>query len=567
MATHPEYAFKNASTNLGATPATGGWFEAKLGDLTSTPLNLDTKTKLGEADIVVLVVSGADTIADYDYFKSLMETRSDKTFILFANSNAGNTNKAPGIFTDTIKSLTGWKDAHLTHVPSSSYTSIPFQGSKALADIFTRINKDAQGNDTSNLHGNTYGVIQCVPKDNVLYGISDKRCVRSRFDNSVAYVASNTCYTNTGDGGNMLEDLEQYPIIYDKYTSSPTPLPAATATALAEHAVNNNTRWRENTIKSLHPDSASSLLVPQWQSNGGKGACIMFTVGSIFDRQGKPACPSSGPTTDIPEPCHSPNDFAHSIFDHWSQLVPMAEAFLKAAVDKAACLQDKPAESVLAPAYNGASTGELAITVDGKVEGNVSDNRDKESVLKQDDGSGTMKTVAWHDDGRSDFAGNFILAPGGSTSPAAPSGVCPTGSEKCLSLGHSLNYACCTTVLPNDLPKSCSTAYMYCKAVSTSQAFGTDVCCSEDKTAQNSAGNLCCDADNPQPTGAPGSQICCKAGQINEGGKCATPPTPTPICEPPKGCSDPSAPTTGWPALLGLGALLPLLAARRRRRD
>ncbi|MBO7411722.1 MAG: hypothetical protein J6T92_07350, partial [Ottowia sp.] len=35
-------------------------------------------------------------------------------------------------------------------------------------------------------------------------------------------------------------------------------------------------------------------------------------------------------------------------------------------------------------------------------------------------------------------------------------------------------------------------------------------------------------------------------------------------CNPPSGCS--SAPTTGWPALLGFGALLPLLAARRRRR-
>lgn len=39
-----------------------------------------------------------------------------------------------------------------------------------------------------------------------------------------------------------------------------------------------------------------------------------------------------------------------------------------------------------------------------------------------------------------------------------------------------------------------------------------------------------------------------------------------PVCKPPTGCSSPSAPTTDWPALLGLSALLPLLAARRRRR-
>ena len=90
------------------------------------------------------------------------------------------------------------------------------------------------------------------------------------------------------------------------------------------------------------------------------------------------------------------------------------------------------------------------------------------------------------------------------------------------------------------------------------------------------------------------SPCTCQAPMQDDGsGKCITPPTPpictdgqaistgctcqspmevqngvcissTPICSPPSGCS--SAPTTGWPALLGLGALLPLLAARRRRR-
>ncbi|MBQ6655798.1 MAG: hypothetical protein IJM64_00775 [Ottowia sp.] len=76
----------------------------------------------------------------------------------------------------------------------------------------------------------------------------------------------------------------------------------------------------------------------------------------------------------------------------------------------------------------------------------------------------------------------------------------------------------------------------------------------------------CCKKTPPTPP------ICTEGQAISTGCTCQSPMevqngvciSSTPICSPPSGCS--SAPTTGWPALLGLGALLPLLAARRRRR-
>ncbi|MBR6976256.1 MAG: hypothetical protein IKH84_05100, partial [Ottowia sp.] len=183
-------AFSTAyTTTLGGSSSD---FTTNLGALAGGSYS---KEDIKKADIVVLMDSSG-SVADYaTKIKPLMEDRKHDgrdgrplTFIIFTSANAGNTFTAPGQFAETIKNITGWTEAHHTHIPSSGYTSVPLIANSTLASFFKGIN--AAGDDTAHpddLRVNTYAVMQCVPKDNRIYGYNTLRCQRNRLPNSSAY--------------------------------------------------------------------------------------------------------------------------------------------------------------------------------------------------------------------------------------------------------------------------------------------------------------------------------------------------------------------------------------------
>ena len=207
----------------------------------------------------------------------------------------------------------------------------------SFASLFRGINAGSAG-DADAIRTHNYGVMQCAPNINVLYGFSSKRCQRNRIqaaNGDAAYIAG-PCFQS--ESSNLMEDIDSYPIIA-RDNSTTQKIYTSDEFADAIHIAKTANEYYYNTeIATLNSGAALSIIVPQWQSNKGEGACILFTGDlDAFDEEGADFS-WEGYLVGVPESHH------WDIFDHQTQQTPLATAFLNAALSKDVCRQDKPAD-------------------------------------------------------------------------------------------------------------------------------------------------------------------------------------------------------------------------------
>ena len=455
-------------------------------------------------------------------------SKKDLTFIIFTDTNATPKYKSAYDITDTISRLTGWKELKLTHIADSYYTGIALNTASPFQSYFTGINAD------NSIRAHVHGVLQCVPKDNMLFGHTATRCVPNKLTTSNGedtYVVTGSCIklvegtdedtkiaTNTNRDGEITIDSDYL------------------ANAHAE-----NEGWSLGSTESLSGDGALSIVVPQWQSNGGDGACILFTDDvNIFDNKGDENKPG----------------YKYDMFDHQSQQSKLALAYLTAALSDEVCRQPKPdglGDSVLAIAGDGIPVNEYVITPGGSAPDLVSDARHLETLVyvnsvlvgangtcpentqvpctgADDIGYCCTKDVLGnesraakpleHTNGTCQNAEQFPCLTYGNRDYCCTgepletvakdsetgediqvdnNGACPADSEPCASYAYKKQGKCCSTVVP----KSCETAYVYCEQEKVATFTITDATSGETETTKTCCGN------DYKPMGDEGKQICC----------------------------------------------------------
>lgn len=605
----------------------GGVVEDGRGKLTDSTYDFKTDLTAGNYDVVVLFAP--DGIKqNYEQYDRLMKNRpagqDNLSFIIFTKNGADDPASGAKSIITTLRDATGWDELKFTHIPSSRDSRVPLNtesGHSPYVSAFEGLNQGDNGfgdPNTSYVRASLYGVLQCAPKDNALFTYNEKRCQPNRelTANGSFYYNASACWKHhreypdgsgiwISEGGNKIQGVKLnqcFRGMKDDAGNQPTicldtPDKVNRYNKMADEFA---AFWKRTAIDTLHENAALSVIVPQWQSSRGEGACIMFTGNTeVFS--------SYGSST-------------RHIAEHRDQHDALAKAFLTAATGT--CRAEKPAticegieasKCVVAVAPGYEKEERFVIPAGGQAAEHDSDNREQRNTY----------------------------TPLSTPVPDPEGYVTEQCTQKNTSVCVNDINKCCYE--PDEFTPSCTKNYMYCSAdnVMPSQEKGENekVCCSDEKRiatgdsgkktccdkegfaaaiASGGTAQVCCetkeaDRKNYCKDGEDPSTHCCKATPIcTEGqaisspctcqapmqddgsGKCITPPTPpAPICtegqaistgctcqspmvaqngvcvstcKPPTGCSGSSVPTTGWPALLGLSALLPLLAARRRRR-
>ena len=235
----------------------------------------------------------------------------------------------------------------------------------------------------------------------------------------------------------------------------------------AIHIAKTANEYYYNTeIATLNSGAAISIIVPQWQSNKGEGACILFTGDlDAFDEEGADFS-WEGHLVGVPESHH------WDIFDHQTQQTPLATAFLNAALSKDVCRQDKPADICI-----GLHAQECEL----------------------------------------------ISAPAGTTEPLAitSGGGCSTSAVwACLpDYDAASGKRCCDikNVATSQITGTQTTASTVCCPAASVAIFTTT-----GSSGTNITTKTCC-AEGYAPSGTAGSQICCPTDEENIDGVCCKP--------------------------------------------
>lgn len=591
--------------------ANGGDVDEGLGELTNSAYDFEAALTAGKYDVVVLFAPNG--IQNYEQYDRLMKTRpagqDNLSFIIFTKNAADKSVIGAKTVITTIKDATGWDELKFTHIPSSNYARVPLNtepGHSPYVSAFEGLNKGDNGfgdPNTSYVRADLYGVLQCAPKDNALFTYSEKRCQPNKEllkssellaqkrkqdpKSKLDYYSASTCWEHGRDftfpdghtgwiseGGNKIQGVKLNQCFRGYRSDGSASTDCLDTQAEVDHynqmADEFADFWKRTAIDTLHENAALSVIVPQWQSSRGAGACIMFTGNTSIFNYLQPSAKQ-----------------AERIADHHQQYEPLAKAFLTAATI-GACRAEKPAticegieasKCVVAVAPGYEKEERFVIPAGGQAAEHDSDNREQRDTYNP--------------------LGKAVSEPGYVNLQCTQknTSVCVNDIDKCC-------------YEPDEFEPSCTKNYMYCSAdnVMPSQEKGENekVCCSDEKRiatgdsgkktccdkegfaaaiASGGSAQVCCetkeaDRQNYCKDGEDPSTHCCKAtpicteGQaISTGCTCQQPlevqngvctRVSSPPCDPPSGCS--SVPTTGWPALLGLSALLPLLAARRRRR-
>ncbi|MBO7411723.1 MAG: hypothetical protein J6T92_07355 [Ottowia sp.] len=537
----------------------------RRGRLTDSAYDFEAALTAGKYDVVVLFApKGIEQ--NYEQYDRLMKKRpagqDNLSFIIFTKNAAYEPDSGAKNMITTLRDATGWDELKLTHLASSNYARVPLNtepGHSPYVSAFEGLNKGDNGfgdPNTSYVRADLYGVLQCAPKDNALFTYNEKRCQPNKelltesglktagFTNS--YYSASTCWEHSlpsdstiSEGGNKIQGVElnqRFKGYRAVGGGSSKPFKLETQDDVDYYnkmADEFADFWKRTAIDTLHENAALSVIVPQWQSSRGAGACIMFTGNTqVFANYLS--------TEDPPR-----------IADHDQQFRPLAEAFLTAATGT--CREGKPAticegidasKCVVAVAPGYEKEERFVIPAGGQAAEHNSDNREQRDTDNP--------------------LGKPVSVPGYVNKQCTQknTSVCVNDINKCC-------------YEPDEFRPSCTKNYMYCSAdnVMPSQEKGENekVCCSDEKriATGDSGKKTCCDKEGFAAAIASGgtAQVCCETKEADRKNYCKDGEDPsTHCCKAKPTCSGPSAPTTGWPALLGLGALLPLLAARRRRR-
>lgn len=344
--------------------AAGGSFSKDLTGALNTGAYSDADVQTGDT---VVVVARTEAITQYSVLENWMKTRPDlKIIIITESGNAGN---ASSVFQPTIASdILHWGEVDITHLSSSNYTAVPLNTSSYFQSTFSGINigigtasvtdpnpdpdayalgykEDSGGNITSlckagetdcktdngwgtdALFVHTYGVMECIPDKDTIFKYSPSRCDRnvgSTPGDDSKYYHARACQTLMEDvvKGTHICHSQNTPNCRD-YTTD------AAAQAAVNTAKTANDPWKAANVAPLNPNNAAlSFVIPQWQSNYGQGACILFLDdGNTMDDQGQYS---------------STANHRRDIFSHVNQHKNIATKYLTAA--NSACSQSPQTE-------------------------------------------------------------------------------------------------------------------------------------------------------------------------------------------------------------------------------
>ena len=477
-------------------------------------LSKSSLTLPDEGIIVIVARTGNINTDALDKIKTGMSSNPNLKFIIISES--GGKENAQKFGNYIASDILHWPEASITHLPSSNYAAVPLDTNSYFATHFTGINAgldtdpfgsdahvgyyyDDEDNrvdgDEDEVHVHTYGVMECIPDKDRIFSYSQTRCQRTRGSTTTtdsSYYTARDCFViNDSNIGNLMEDIVDGTFLsrqrrttgkdncYDDNSCVAISASAASTdpnnlSKLLSNAQTRNTAYKTNHIDKLNPNNAAfSFAIPQWQSNYGRGACIMLIDdGNLLDAQGQDLrCLDGDGTCTTPDPTNvNHTDHAHDVFSHVNQRQYVAKKYLEAA---------------------------------------------KGAVCKQ---SPTTECAKWD--------------------------ITQTPTHKCELLQPSANTAAADIDI-NKGGAKCNTPAMWCDSKKENRK---DYC-----TSTEDSDKVCCKVCEASKK----AEIC-KAGEDPDKDCC------TQKAAPPGGAA--AVPTTGWPALLSLGVLLPLLARRRQRK-
>lgn len=501
------YDFMQASGGPGGIIDGRGFFTASEGKvydgtdmLRQSPL---PETSL--ADIInnhgvdVVVVSARHVALSDSDLKDLMagelagvDSKGVKVIVI---TESGQANNAKNYFEPVIKNqILHWSEAQITHLNNSLYSAVPLQSGTYFENNFKGINAGINNGttygDEDALRVQTYGVMECIPDKDVIFSYSDKRCVRNNGTTTATdgtYYKARACYIDpdTGTVNNLMEDVVDGSFL--SYTRNKTgtqncnenntceTFDTASAKNARDNAIEKNGDYKKE-VDKLNPNNAAfSFVIPQWQSNHGQGACILFADdANMLDAQGQPLyCKQQGWYTGGGDISGIPPDTASNSCSFYSS-------------------------SGTHGRYGGKGSDEHAADIFSHV------NQRKYVATKY--------LIAARSPS---VCGQDMIAGAGECTQLAAGDICELKPASKNTADADIDI--------NKGGTKCATRGMWCDSNPDHRK------------------DFCASGENP-------TTHCCKAGG-GGGGSGAAP-----------------VPTTGWPALLGLGALLPLLARRRQRK-
>ena len=594
------------------------WYDfekAGNGTFTYKPgaLNDGDFTLPDEGIIVVVARTKAISNPALKKLQDGMKNKPGLKFIIIAESG-GSVPTAKSFDSFIADDIISWPEAHITHLSSSNYAAIPLDTNSAwdFSGINAGLNSDPFSNedhvgyyiddkgnvvpgDENEVHVHTYGVMECIPDKDRIFSYSPTRCQRTRGNTTTTddkYFKARTCYATGSTNNikfkvdNLMEDITEgsflsatlgntgslptdncarsNPVSCEKFTAS-------TIKDALDNAQKKNNAYKNDVAKLNEHNASFSFGIPQWQSNKGKGACILFIDdGNLFDAQGQNLrCDNGDGSCTVP----TQDDHAADIFSHVNQRQNIARMYL-AAANSDLCNKDLKIEHMRVECPNVANDGTCTLK---RISTYTDITVDTPDLSSGEAGQSCNTPGIWCD-------GDESKKENGSWVHHRPKDKdIPTYPAFCGKGENSVDYCCteCTDAIKDETGyclyeynekeeqhccKTCDTTVsnrtntcdkgqkpgevtreVCCKcdpATNPDNVLDTNgFCCPENdigldpvdrtkrlccgKDNKDSTTNVCCGGDTPQATPtAAGGRMCCKDGQVDDGtGKCAYPCT------------------------------------------